>query len=728
MTNRVMFCVTLFGAAVSTPLTTYRSPLTAQDTVKGKAVYVKWCAGCHGDTGAGDGAAAPAMVPRPRNFTGADNKIRTTASGQLPTDADLMRAIDEGLPGSAMPAWKARLSEAERRDVIAYIKTFSSFFTDTSQHIVPLGFGGEPGGGTSAQAVKTGRSFYDSIGCRKCHGDQGRGDGPSAPTLKDDAGFPIFAADLHQSWRFRGGGRTEDIYRRLRTGLDGTPMPSFSDLIYQKLLTDEQLWRLSQYVRSLSPAREPEVRDVIHAPQLGGTLPAAPDDTTWARVDRYWFPLVGQVIRKPRWFAPTVSGVWVQAVHNGRELALRLCWDDRTLSPDTAWLAFERRVLETVASDDSTPAVAGVWPDQVAVQLPRHIPDGMERPYFLMGTGTDPVYQWRWTSEPRRAVAGLARGLEQFDTLGGAPESQAVWDHGEWRVVLTRSLATPDTANELQFVAGRAIPVALFAWDGPNGEHGSRLAGRTWDFPALDQPTPPRVCVPPFVASRRPRSAQAGATITGKVKFAGRKPAMPKIDMSEEPKCKAKYTAAPPTEETVVVNPDGTLANVFVYVKSGLPASYKAPAPSGPVTLDQDGCRYHPHAFGIMVGQNLQIKNSDGILHNIKAKGTKNRPFNISQPTTMTSTRTFSAPEVMVPLECNVHGWMHAWLGVLPHAFYGVSGADGTFSITGLPPGTYTVEAWHEKYGTQTATVTVSGGETKTADFTFAGKWGEGLE
>jgi len=225
-----------------------------------------------------------------------------------------------------------------------------------------------------------------------------------------------------------------------------------------------------------------------------------------------------------------------------------------------------------------------------------------------------------------------------------------------------------------------------------------------------------------IAAWTRQPPAQAGATITGKVKFTGTKPAMPKIDMSEEPKCKAKYTAAPPTEETVVVNPNGTLANVFVYVKSGLPASYKAPAPSGPVTLDQDGCRYHPHAFGIMVGQNLQIKNSDGILHNIKAKGTKNRPFNISQPTTMTSTRTFSALEVMVPLECNVHGWMHAWLGVLPHAFYGVSGADGSFSITGLPPGTYTVEAWHEKYGTQTASVTVSGSETKTADFTFAGK------
>jgi len=216
--------------------------------------------------------------------------------------------------------------------------------------------------------------------------------------------------------------------------------------------------------------------------------------------------------------------------------------------------------------------------------------------------------------------------------------------------------------------------------------------------------------------------AQGGGTISGKVKFTGAKPVMRKIDMSEEPKCKAKYTAAPPTDESVVVNANGTLADVFVYVKSGLPASYKAPAPAGPVTLDQDGCRYHPHVLGILVGQALAIKNSDGILHNIKAKGTKNRPFNISQPTVMSSDRTFTAPEVMVPLECNVHGWMHAWLAVLPHPFFAVTGTDGAFTIKGLPPGTYTVEAWQEKYGTQTATVTVAGSETKTADFSFAAK------
>jgi len=215
--------------------------------------------------------------------------------------------------------------------------------------------------------------------------------------------------------------------------------------------------------------------------------------------------------------------------------------------------------------------------------------------------------------------------------------------------------------------------------------------------------------------------AQAGATISGTIKFTGTRPVMAKIDMSDEPVCKGKYQTAP-TKEDVVVNANGTLDNVFVYVKAGLPATYRAAAAPTPVVLDQDGCRYLPHVLGIMVGQSLQIKNSDGIAHNIKAKGVKNRPFNISQPTNMTTTRTFSAAEVMVGLECSVHGWMKSWVGVLPHTFFAVSGNSGTFAIKGLPPGTYTIEAWHERYGAQTATVTVAGTQTKTADFTFAAR------
>jgi plastocyanin len=213
---------------------------------------------------------------------------------------------------------------------------------------------------------------------------------------------------------------------------------------------------------------------------------------------------------------------------------------------------------------------------------------------------------------------------------------------------------------------------------------------------------------------------QAGATISGKVRFTGTAPRNPSIDMSEEAACKAKYKA-PPTEENVVAGAANALANVFVYVKSGVPAGQKFTAPTAAVVLDQDGCRYHPHVLGIMVGQPLEILNTDPVLHNIKAVAKANRPFNVSQPSAgMKTNRTFAAPEVMVNLECNVHGWMKAYLGVRPDPFYAVTGPDGSFSIKGLPPGTYTIEAWHERFGTQTATVTVAGAAPKTQDFTFA--------
>ena len=219
-----------------------------------------------------------------------------------------------------------------------------------------------------------------------------------------------------------------------------------------------------------------------------------------------------------------------------------------------------------------------------------------------------------------------------------------------------------------------------------------------------------------------PSAPVGGATITGKVKFVGTPPVNPAIDMTEEPKCKADYTTTP-REQVVVVNPNQTLADVFVYVKSGLPAGVQYPVPATPAVIDQKGCMYHPRVFGIMVGQQVEIRNSDPLLYNIKAMGKANRPFNISQPAAgMTTDRSFTTPEVMLPFECNVHGWMHAWAGVLPYPFFSATGPEGTFTIKGLPPGAYAIEAWHPKYGTQNATVTVQGSETKTVDFTYSAK------
>lgn len=169
----------------------------------------------------------------------------------------------------------------------------------------------------------------------------------------------------------------------------------------------------------------------------------------------------------------------------------------------------------------------------------------------------------------------------------------------------------------------------------------------------------------------------------------------------------------------VLTGDNGALQNVFVYVKDGLNGRMYAP-PAEPVVLDQQRCEYVPHVLGIQVGQPLTIRNSDPLLHNIRADAQINRGFNQGQPVPMTSTQTFATTEVMVPVKCDVHAWMRAYIGVMNHPFFAVTGPDGTFSLENLPAGTYTVEAWHEKLGTQTTQVTVGTGEAKDAVFTFA--------
>ncbi len=212
--------------------------------------------------------------------------------------------------------------------------------------------------------------------------------------------------------------------------------------------------------------------------------------------------------------------------------------------------------------------------------------------------------------------------------------------------------------------------------------------------------------------------ADSAATVTGSVTFQGTPPPAEPIDMSEEPTCAEQYTEQP-HKEVAVVGPNGELANVFVYVKEGL-APHDWATPSEGVTIDQHGCHYVPHVLAIQTGQSLIIKNSDGILHNINTQPTHNQGFNISQPVAMETTRTFSSPEVMIPVKCDVHGWMEAYIGVQDHPYMAVSGTDGSFSLANLPPGTYTIEAWHQKYGTQTQSVTVGPQESKEISFTFS--------
>jgi mono/diheme cytochrome c family protein len=492
--RQTLLAAALLGLAALSPLC---PAAPAQESDRGKALYDQWCAGCHGETGAGDGEAAAFMLPRPRDFTRAVYQIRTTASGELPTDEDLRRVLDEGMPGTAMPGWREKLPPGDRDAVLAYIKRFSRFFQRAAPE--PVALGRAPG--SSAEGLEEGRRVFEQLECFKCHGQQGRGDGPSAPTLTDDWDHPIRAADLARNWRFNGGGTVEQIYARLRTGLDGTPMPSFSDAIASNIITEEQLWHVAQYVRSLSPEREPEVREVIRAGLADGPLPADVADSAWNAVEPVYLPLVGQIIVPPRWFAPMVDGVWVQALHDGERLALRLVWHDPSQSPDPAWDEWLGRVAAAMTDADG-PVPTSQGPDRLHVQLPPTAPVGADRPYFLGGAPRDPVVLWTWTSDQDRVAEGTARGLGTFQPYGGdgTIAHSARYDEGAWQLQVVRPLAPADSTRGPGFTPGTSVPIAFFAADGSNGEGPVRGAVSAWYAIYLDVPTPARVYVMPVVA------------------------------------------------------------------------------------------------------------------------------------------------------------------------------------------------------------------------------------
>jgi cytochrome c oxidase cbb3-type subunit 2 len=228
------------GAAVE------RAPRAQPAAPNGKAVYDQQCARCHGVTGAGDGPAGTLLEPPPRDFTSARYKIRTTETGSLPTDEDLARSIREGLPGTSMPAFGSLLSDADVTAVIAHLKTFSPRFASEAPRPVAIGAPVPP----SAASVAAGRTVYETLQCGACHGEDGRGTGALATEFSDDWGHDLEAADLSEPWTFVGGSSTRDLYLRFRTGMNGTPMPSFIDSA-----SDQEMWHLANYVASL--ARKP---------------------------------------------------------------------------------------------------------------------------------------------------------------------------------------------------------------------------------------------------------------------------------------------------------------------------------------------------------------------------------------------------------------------------------------------------------------------------------------
>ena len=441
------------------------------DPALGKVIYEKKCALCHGESGDGNGPAAPLLDPKPRDFTKGKYKVRTSASGQPPTDSDLFGIISDGMPGTSMPAWKV-LSEKDRWNLVAYVKTFAggAFKEAPKAATLPKEVA------TSKESIARGKEMFEAIECNKCHGNAGRGDGPSAPELTDDWGNPVRPANLTKPWLFRGGGSSRQVATRLATGLMGTPMPTFIDSVEKP----EDIWHVANYVQSLGPGN-PDYATVLQVRAVAGEIPDDPAAPFWAQQPPANFPLAGQVIVDPRNFNPSIDAVTVRAVYSETEIAFHLTWDDPTASkPDPK---------------------AKTFADQIALLFPARAGKETERPYVLMGDGSDPVALLLWTSDGgvgEATASGIGkiapRTPDAVKAIG-----KAVFADGQYRLVIKRPRATKDP-NELAFPVGRFLSVAFMAWDGGAGETGSRMSFSSWYYFRLEEPpsaTP--YIVPPVV-------------------------------------------------------------------------------------------------------------------------------------------------------------------------------------------------------------------------------------
>ncbi len=444
----------------------------AKGTIRGQAVYAKRCIMCHGDEGDGLGPAADFLSPPPRDFTLGEFKIKTTGFGEsIVNDADLVRMIRDGMPGTAMPGWGDILSKQDIGDVIHYIKTFAELEEEKPSKQIDYRIQIQ----STPASIATGKKiFFDGDRCSECHGKEGRGN--AVKKLKNDNGVRTWPRNMTKPWTFRASNDPKDIFARVSAGIPTTQMPSFANPKSKKKLSIEDRWHVANYVASLGGIGKkvrPE-NTVIKAVRVGGDLPKAPDDPAWEQGPPSTFFLVPQIIAKPRFFKSANDTVTVRALYNDKLLGILVEWDDRTKS---------------IPGDEAAAKIAdkSMGPDAVAVQFPVEIPTGMEKPYFLMGSENKPVNLWRWnsgtTEKPESAqlidAAGITR-QQPRDAAGGGLAAKGVYKDGTWLVAMTRSLVTNETAKDIQFQEGRFIPIAFFNWDGSNSEQGTKHTLTTW--------------------------------------------------------------------------------------------------------------------------------------------------------------------------------------------------------------------------------------------------------
>ena len=474
------FCVVLIVAIANSV-----QAATKEDIAKGKEIFEKRCYYCHGMKGGGDGPVVPRLDPKPRNFRNADFRFRTTPLGTLPTEDDLFKTISNGVFGTAMPFWNTLLSEQERRQVISYIQTFSDKWEKEGPG-KPITPAKEPP--FNEESIAKGKELFKKNKCFLCHGDEGRGDGRITKTLRNEWGFQFRARNLTKGWLFKGGNTVQDIFNRISTGLNGTPMGSFAEIIPE----DEDRWHLAHFVKSLNRDPIPVTKGggsiVLAGKKIEGDLSSDPFDPRWDEIAEILeIEMGGQLMVAPRsWTRQIINAVTLRSMYNEKEVTFLLEWDDRTGAQDE------------------------VFRDAIAIQFPVKEYPGAEKPHFAMGDRTHKVNLWRWEAEynPEALVEGF-QNIREYD--GGAnikeinakgfkkplipqPTSdvsgKGYWKDGRWRVLFTRSLTTEDKANDVQFVMNKNFPISFAAWNGANSETGSQHSVAPWYYMVLTTATP----------------------------------------------------------------------------------------------------------------------------------------------------------------------------------------------------------------------------------------------
>ncbi len=509
------FAAILACALLPSGVVSAQSDMGSQPEIdRGKIVYDKYCSQCHGYDGDGQGYATSRVLPVPRDFTAGKYKFRTTASGKLPTDADLVKVIKEGLPYTSMPGWP-QISDTDIDNIIYYLKTLSPTWQNADAYGDPINIP-EPLAMTD-ESVEHGAQVYIEQGCGACHGLAGRGDGRSAKTLADEWGNPLRPVDMTKRWTFRGGPTRKDIYRTFSTGVNGTPMPS-----YGETLAEADRWDLVNYITSLGDGDDPDYSSLLVVQRVDAEIDVSDPETLFANAPLSRFPLIGQIVEPGRNFYQSINNVDVRAVYNSQEVAFLVEWHDFTMenvgsnsptmevplwdedNPGSAaaaggeeeggfWGVEEEEeaseediwgadVVEDEGEDDfwgegdddAGDAAGDGFSDAIGLQFPSKLPTANRKPYFIFGDTQSSVDFWFVDLAKDAALADqyLGRGSDALDiSESDEIEITTSYDQGRWSVIFKRPLKA---RGGISLQEEMFVPIAFTAWDGFNRERGNK--------------------------------------------------------------------------------------------------------------------------------------------------------------------------------------------------------------------------------------------------------------